>query len=113
MYDPCGIGDQLRTFVFVNLGTWHTYKHASLLVYRRFANVFMAGLYHSLYPNSIFFEKPRLAACTQMFVMIRMAYPSFKANLEEALTHEDKLLPQSKICLENLKDLCEFYIPTV
>jgi hypothetical protein len=113
MYDPCGIGVRLRTYVFVSLGTWHTYKHASLLVYKRFADVFMAGIFHALYPNSIFFPKPRLAACTQMFVFIRMAYPEFRDDITEALTHVHTLRPQSKICLENLRDLCEYFIPTV
>jgi hypothetical protein len=84
MYDPCGIGTKLRTFVFVNLGTWHTYTHASLLVWKRFADVFLAGLYHTLYPNSMFFLKPRLVALTQMFVYVKMAYPDFRDSLNEA-----------------------------
>jgi hypothetical protein len=112
MYDPCGLGETLKKYVFLNLGTWHTYKHASLLVWRRFAPVFLAGLYHELYPNSGFYLKPRLAAVTQMLVIVRMAYPRFRDQLKDALLL-DGLQPQARICLQNLHDLCEFYIPVV
>jgi hypothetical protein len=112
MYDPCGIGRQLKQYVYVNLGTWHTYKHASLVVWRRFGEVFLAGLYHHLYPNSKFKTNERLAAITQVFVYVRMAYPDFRDQLNAALA-KINLSPQSRTCLQNLKDLCEFYIPVV
>ena len=98
--------------MFVSLGTWHTYKHASIMVWKRFGDVLLAGLYHSLYPNSRFKRKDRLSAITQVLVYIRMAYPDFRDQLDAALLM-DNLSEQSTVCLQNLKDLCEFYIPTV
>lgn len=99
------------------LGLWHTYKHASLLLWRRFMPFLIAGVFHFLFPNSACFTKPRLVAATELYIMLRLAYPAVKEELEEALATAaepaSRIKRQSKLVLENLRDLCEYYIPTV
>jgi hypothetical protein len=112
MYDKTGVGARMRKYVFVNLGLWHTYKHVSLLTWRKFGPSVMAGLWHNLWPDSIFFTKPRLQTVTEIFTYLRLAYPSFKKELQRAID-ADKPGLQSKICLRNIQDLCEYYIPAV
>jgi len=111
MYDPSMAGQTLCASVFVNLGTWHIYKHCSLLVWRKFADVFLAGLFHCLFPGSCFFTKPRLPTVTHVFVLLRMAYPSFRDELSQALYDIDP--GKEKRCLLNLQGLCQYFIPVV
>jgi hypothetical protein len=112
MYDKTGVGARMRKYVFLNLGLWHTYKHISLLTWRKFGPSVLAGLWHNLWPDSIFFKKPRLQSVTEIFTYLRLAYPSFKDQLQKAID-DDKTNLQSRICLQNIKDLCEYYIPVV
>jgi hypothetical protein len=102
----------MRKHVFVNLGLWHTYKHVSLLIWRKFGLILFAGLWHFMFPNSMYFPKPRLVAVTKIFTLLRLAYSGFKHQLIAALESETIHL-QTRICLQNSQDLCEYFIPVV
>lgn len=72
----------------------------------------MAPLYHDLYPGSTYRHKPRrLADMTTLFMFINLAYNGFKEHLDDAL--EVVTSGANLSLLLDIKDLCEFYIPTV
>ena len=113
MYDKGNGGSRLKNNVIVTLGWWHTYKIASYTVYKKFSKSFFAGCYHSLFPSKPFREHPQyLSLVIEQLSYVRLAYPFFKDQLQEALD-SDHLLDHSKIELMNLQSLCEFFIPTV
>ena len=103
----------MRNHVFINLGLWHTYKHVSLLIWRKFGPTILAGLWHFMFPDGSWFSKPKLQTVTKIFTLIRLAYPLFKKNLEDALAKAHELKVQSRTCLKNLQDLVEYFIPAV
>jgi hypothetical protein len=115
MYDPCRVGEALRKHVYINLGTWHVYKHVCLRVWKVYQNTVLAGLFHHLYPNGRVSKHPRLTVVTEIFNLIRLAYREFKNDLDDALGAECTHLhtPCQLTFLLNLRDLCEFFIPTV
>ena len=61
----------------------------------------------SKYPTN-----PRLVLATRILSLIRLAYPSFKPEIESALGRETKSRFE-KAHLANLRDLCEWFIPKV
>jgi hypothetical protein len=112
MYDLNDGGARARTRVVLTLGYWHTYKQANFLVYAAFAKSFMAGCFHTLFPNIPFWPKPRhLSTIITMLTYIRLAYPAFKERLADALTLEIGTAQTQHLI--NLQVLCEFYIPVV
>ena len=112
LYNKRGGGDQLRKFNSINLAWWHTYKHASLLIWRRFASTIFALLWHNLYPAAIFPIKPsRLVSITTHLMYMFLAYPMFKAELDEL---EGIDLPPMLCTLrKDLVFMMEFAIPVV
>jgi hypothetical protein len=112
MYNKRGGGDQFRKFNSVNLAWWHTYKHASLLIWRRFAPTIFAPLWHNLYPAGIFPIKPsRLVSITTHLMYMFLAYPMFKPELD-ALKEED-LSPVLGTMRDDIVFMMEFAIPVV
>ena len=91
---------------------WHVYKHAATAVFRLAANAFMAPLFHLMFPGSPFYWTPKLRLVTFFFHVTRLAYPSVRDDLTEALK---KLPAQSNegIYARNLYFLFEYLIPTV
>ena len=51
MYDYSGIGELMRTKVFLALGLWHNFKQASLLIWKQFALDFIGPAFHCLFPG--------------------------------------------------------------
>ena len=112
MYDLSDGGERARTRTVLTLGYWHSYKQANFLVYKAYATSFMAGCFHTMFPNDPFFPKPRhLSSIVTLlsYIYIRLAYPTFRDALATALIG-DLGFDQRKH-LENLQVLCEFYIP--
>ena len=96
----------------VNLAWWHTYKHASLLIWKRFAKTISAPMWHELYPNSIFPINPsRLVGVTTHLMYLFLAYPKFKADLDRL--KELDLAPRFEAFRKDLVFLFEFAIPVV
>ena len=112
MYNKRGGGEEFAKYNSVNLAWWHNYKHASLLIWRRFAPTIFGPLWHTLYPNSIFPIKPsRLTGVTTHLMYLFYAYPKIKAKLDE-LANQD-LAPRFDALRADLVFLFEFAIPVV
>lgn len=72
----------------------------------------MAPLFHELFPDRQFMEKPKLRQITQLLSVIRLAYPSFRKDLQDATAaseHDHHRLTH----LQNVIYLCEYFIPVV
>ena len=112
MYNKRGGGDTFRMYNSCNLAWWHTYKHASLMIWRRFAPVLIAPMWHTLYPRSIFpMKPPRLAPITTHLMYLFHAYPKLKDDLDalEACDLESRFENLRK----DIKFMFEFAIPVV
>lgn len=113
MYDASGLGAKYRTLTFNGLAWWHTYKAACNKLWQLYAKEFFAPLFHAIDPNGWFFMKQKyLSKIVQLFTLIRLAYPRFRAALQEAI-RDRHVTPASKQHLDNLHTLCEFLIPVV
>ena len=113
MYCKSNGGKDIRENVCSTLAWWHSYKTACYLLYKKFAKSLFAGCFHALYPSNIFYIKPsNLTSILAIFQYIRIGYPSFKAELEEAMINP-LLTPKSLAHLRNIKSICEFFIPAV
>jgi hypothetical protein len=113
MYDPTGAGDELRKHVYAGFAYWHTMKMGFFAIWRTFAKQFLAGLFHQLYPKFMFRSKPSyLTSIVSLLTTIRIAYRKFGPHLKLAMAQRDLTL-STRNDLQNLHDLCEFYIPTV
>ena len=110
MFQP--VGQEFRKSTFCFLGMWHVYKMATTCVWRLAGADFMAPLFHQFFPNSKFPVSPRLVLSSRIFSLIRLAYPSFRPQLQEALAKE-ALSDKQKAHLNNLQLLCEWFIPKV
>lgn len=104
--------DVFRKGTFCFLGAWHVQKMASTCVWRMAAADFIAPLFHEFFPNSPFPWAPRLVLSTRIFSLIRLSYPTFRAELKAALAKE-ALSPIQRGHLKNLHALCEWFIPKV
>ena len=112
MYDASGETLQFSQWACVALGTWHVYKMATVLVWRLAAADFIAPLFHVLFPRAPFKESPRLSVAARILSLIRLAYPSFKKELTEAIQTTPKSTSEYNHLL-NLQYLCEWLIPKV
>lgn len=113
MYDVSNTGVPFRKFTSVSLAWWHSYKWASKLLFKVFSADFFAPYYHHLFPTQTFhIDKLSLSAVSTYTTYIRLAYPSFRKSLKDALA-VPTLSFRQKTMLLNLKDICECYIPVV
>ena len=113
MYDQSQSGKRFRLLTFNSLAWWHSYKAAFMKLYNRFANEFIAPLFHHLYPGGWFFPKPKhFSNVVLMFVRIRLAYDTFKPDLAKALAKEG-VKPENRCHLQNMLTMCEYLIPSV
>jgi len=94
------------------LGCWHIFKNASERVFSVFLSPFLAGAMHSIAPGNKIFSSPRLVEILGLFLRLRFAYPSFKNLLSHSL-QSPHVNDDCKSVLLNMKDLFEFFIPTV
>ena len=113
MYDRSGAGHRLRDYMGVSLAWWHNYKWATKRLLIVFNLDFIAPFFHFLYPSKQFdVMKISHTSATTYLSYIRLAYPRFRNNLKTALD-DPVLLPRQRAILQNLFDLCEFFIPVV
>jgi hypothetical protein len=113
MFDNSGGGRRFRKFNSCNLGWWHTYKHAAMVVWRTFAAEWWQPLWHFLYPDCQFHIKPTSfpSVLTHMLYM-RIAYPKFKEAIV-AIQQDVQTKPKMHILVSDLAFLCEYAIPVV
>ena len=113
MYDKSGGGSELRKFLSCNLAYWHSFKQATKMIWKGFANTIWARMWHRMYPGSKFnVINPSPQEAAMHMVYMARAYPVFKAELEAAIT-EGSADEAGKAMLLNIQFLCEFAIPAV
>ena len=113
MYDSSGCGIQFRMFSAVSLAWWHSYKWTTKQIVRVFQTDWIVPFYHHLFPDREFhLDKIQHTSLVTYCTYIRLAYPGFKAELQQALLKEHLTLRQRAL-LTNLSDLCECFLPVV
>lgn len=114
-YDPSGVGKPMRSWLCVQLGTWHPYKQANTLLWTHWSARIFAPLFNELISNANFQPKARLSTIAKFLTIVRLAFPSFRTNLEDALRHQQQL-NTNRVAVSHLRDLkklLEFFIPVV
>jgi hypothetical protein len=113
MYDVSNGGHLLRKYVSVNLSWWHTLKHASHTVWKKFADILWAPLWHALYPTSMFF-KSNQSPQDELVHMVHVAnaYRTVRADFN-VLRLARTCTPNTLALLNNLHFLFEYAIPAV
>ena len=97
MYDKSGGGSELRKYLSCN-PYWHSYKQATKMIWKGFANTIWARLWHRMYPGSKFnVINPSPQEAAMHMVYMARAYPSFKIELEAAIS-EAPLMKRARQC---------------
>ena len=113
MYDKSSGGSELRKYLSCNLAYWHSFKLATKMIWKGFANSIWARLWHRMYPGSKFnVINPSPQEAAMHMVYMARAYPGFKVDLESAIA-EGSADEAGKAMLLNIQFLCEFAIPAV
>ena len=115
MYDPSDVGKPMRKWLTVQLGTWHCYKQGNTVVWDHWAPRVFAPLFHEIISDANFNQKARLSTIARFFTYVRLAYPTFRAELTTTLKSMTALgVDRVGISyLRDLKKLIEFFIPVV
>ena len=104
----------LRTHVANCLGFWHTFKMAHQLVYRHYAMLFFAPLFHHIVPGHNFFIKPsRLIQIQEWFTLLRLAFDDEVQQATINAMKDARINDFSKSILGEFLDLCRYMIPVV
>ena len=75
---------------------------------------FIGPLFHNLFPDRSFdVKKMSVPSATAILSYIRLSYPNVKPELDAAIALGNRVLPAYMILLVNLRDLFEYFIPTV
>ena len=78
-----------------------------------YGKCYFAPLWHTLYPNSHFFEKPgKFATVLTHYLYMIQAYPMIKARLLTTKA-DPNLLPRHRVAVQDIQFLFEFALPTV
>ena len=116
-FDVSDGGSMLRQNASVWLAPWHNYKHSVELVWKKYANMLFAPLFHTLYPNNKFIiAYPSPQEPTLFMLLVAKAYPLFRPQLLAAIARKKAQLvkaPKYLGLLEDIQTLCEFCIPVV
>jgi hypothetical protein len=117
-FDISDGGSVLRQNASVWLAPWHNYKHGVELVWKEYANMLFAPLFHALYPKNKFIIKyPSPQEPTLFMLLLAKAYPLFRTQLLAAITRlkAANSVKRAKYLglLEDIQTLCEFCIPVV
>jgi hypothetical protein len=113
MYDSTGAGRRLRKYMGVSLAWWHSYKWCTKLIFQVFASDFIGPFFHHLFPNTDFNpDRMSHTGITTYLTYIRLAYPGFQTKLRQAMARPGNNSRQQCL-LQNLTDLCQYFIPVV
>lgn len=103
----------MKPYVHVHLAWWHSYKHASLMLFRDYAATLFAPLSHHLWPDVQFYIKPkRFTHVEGLLTILRLCTKELLPQIDSALASVN-LETSSRNQLENLKTLLMFFIPSV
>ena len=105
----------MRQWLSVQLGTWHTYNQANTVIWSHWGPRIFAPLFNELIPNSNFNRKARLPTVALFLSYARLAYPSFRKQLDEAMkTVSARNMDREGLSqLRDIKKLLQFFIPVV
>ena len=116
-FDVSDGGSMLRQNASVWLAPWHNYKHGVELVWKQYANMLFAPLFHALYPkNKFIIQYPSPQEPTLFMLLVAKAYPLFRPQLLAAIARmkaQKVKAPKYLGLLEDIQTLCEFCIPVV
>ena len=113
MYDKSKAGHKLGRYCGISLAWWHSYKWATKKILQVFACDFFGPLFHHLFPLRNFRpQSSSLSSNATLLTYVRLAYPEFKKDLNDALAMRTISVEQ-RVLLQNLSDLCTFFIPVV
>ena len=114
LYDKNGAGIHLRKFMGWPLAWWHNYKWATYRIITVFAVDFIGPLFHNLFPDRTFNVKQMsVPSATAILSYIRLSYPAVNGDLDAAIALGNTVKPSQMILLKNMRDLFEYFIPTV
>ena len=75
---------------------------------------FIAPLFHNLFPDRSFdVKRMTVPSATAILSYIRLSYPNVRADLDSAIKMGNRILPSQMILLKNMRDMFEYFIPTV
>ena len=112
MYDESDGGAKFREFGSLNFAWWHTFKHACFMIWKYYAKVLWAPMWHHLYPATSFFVKPSSFASIQAHLQcVLLSYPRWKDQLQTVL--DGDVDGEARVALMDLQFLIEFAIPAV
>ena len=75
-----------------------------------------APLFHELISHANFSMSAKLSSITRFLTIVRLAYPSFKQDLDDAIRGRSGLPDDERIAVSQLRDLkklLNFFIPVV
>ena len=115
MYDRSGVGVSMRNWLCVTLGVWHPYKQANNVLWNHFGPRFLAPYYNHMVPGANFSKKAKLVTIITYFTYMRLAYPSLKPDLCDAIQRAKTKRTNPKILntLLDLQAIFEFFLPVV
>jgi hypothetical protein len=105
----------MKQYASMWLSVWHTYKNMMERIWKTWLGPVFGPVYHDLFPKDKLFYKPKLRLITTYFHMLMLAYGGqrgFRKELDDAIT-DDRTTINRRAILQNIKDLFEFFIPTV
>jgi hypothetical protein len=111
------VGKDMRSWLSVQLGTWHSYKQANAVMWKYGLERWFGPLFNFLIPDANVRKQPKLLTLVTFFSYVRLAYPQFKDQLLKAIAdlgESDK--PRDQVGHSNLKDLqfiIDFALPVV
>ena len=113
-YDKNRAGKHLRNYTGWSLAWWHNYKWATFRILLVYGPDFFAPLFHRLFPDREFNpRKMSVPSATALLSYVRLAYPEVKPYLDNAINLGNAIHPNQMALLKNLRDLFEYFIPTV
>ena len=97
-----------------SLAWWHNYKRATYRIMHVFGVDFIAPLFHNLFPDRNFdVKRMSVPSATAILSYIRLSYTNVKADLDAAINMGNRIHPAQMILLLNMRDMFEYFIPTV
>lgn len=113
-YDQNDTGKHLRKYTGWSLAWWHNYKWATYRILLVFGPDLIGPLFHRIFPDRSFdARKMSVPSATAVLSYIRLSYSSVKDDLDAAIKLGNAIMPNQMIMLMNLRDLFEYFIPTV
>ena len=115
MYDLSNVGAPMRGWLGVQLGTWHPYKQANVVVWSHWGARIFAPLFNDLIPHANVNPKTKLSTIARFLTVARLSYKSWKTDLKKA-REEIERRNMDRVAISHLRDLLklmEFFIPVV